>query len=67
MFRPSSVRAFAIVRSISKPFNGKRTVEAKLSSEDVAISDVDVYLRMSPERAEHYAVGDVFVLRLDKV
>jgi hypothetical protein len=64
---PSSIRVFAVVRSVSKPFNGGRLVEVKLSTEDSAIVDGELYLRVSTERAKHYAVGEVFTLRMQKV
>ena len=61
---PSSLRVFAIVRTVSVPFNGGRLIEVKLSTEDSAIVDGELYLRVSAERAKFYVVGEVFTLRL---
>lgn len=64
---PSPIRVFAVVRSISPPFNRGQLVEIKLATEDGAVVDGELYVRVSPARAQQYAIGDEFVLRLDRV
>lgn len=58
---------FAVVRSISVPFNNGTQVELKLSFDQMHGHEGEILWRMPASRAQFFAPGDTFSVSLRRV
>lgn len=58
---------FAVLRSISEPFNAGSRVEVKLTFDPLHTAEGEIYWRVPASEASSYVVGDTFSVSIQRV
>lgn len=61
------ILAFAVLRSISPPFNAGETSEVKLVFKPIHTVEGEIFIRVPAARAADFSIGDIYSVCLQRV
>lgn len=61
------LKTFAVLRTISEPFNAGRTVEVKLGFDPLYFAEGEIYWRIPASRAHEFKIDSTYTITVEKV